>query len=459
MANAADELRQRKAAASRGQRVNQRNVRRLQIEVGGAGQRGPARRGDAAGHRAGAAAGAGAGRVRLDDPFVHLLHGQVQRDDLVVDQQLQAAVVLQQRHQLALLADLVLDVAHQRAHARVLAAVRVAQHPPLQKVLLLGVLLQADEELVGVLLLGVDNGAEALKDEHRRALVLDGALAHRLDAHLHKVDRLHARARGEQLQQLQQRRLRLVNHLRPLDDEHPQREVAVKDDAHHGRLVHPPNAVVHHEDLQQLHQLAEGKALAKVGAQRRLLQCLQAGNLLGDQPAEVLQQAGQGEVVPPVEAVAALEEHLRLSTCTLFAGSSGFCRRHHRAKLAKDDGAVEVVVLEAGLAAHRAQVVEEGGEQVHQDALLVGEPLKERHQQLPTGDAERLRGGVEEHLADPAGAGDAHRKGLALQVAKPPTRPQVLPPGKVLVRQKVLILGWSVVGRGGRGCGGLLIRS
>ena len=60
---------------------------------------------------------------------VDVADGQVEAHDLVADEQFHAGVVLEERDQLAVGADLVLDVAHQRTQARLLAAVRVALHP------------------------------------------------------------------------------------------------------------------------------------------------------------------------------------------------------------------------------------------------------------------------------------------------------------------------------------------
>lgn len=66
---------------------------------------------------------------------------------------LHATVVLKQRHQVAVLADLVLDVPHQRADTWFVAAVGVSWHAALQEVLLLRILLQRHKELCHLILL------------------------------------------------------------------------------------------------------------------------------------------------------------------------------------------------------------------------------------------------------------------------------------------------------------------
>ena len=55
------------------------------------------------------------------------------------------------------LADLVLDVPHERSEARLVGGVGVAQHPTLEEVLLLRVLLQRHEELAHCVLLLPNN--------------------------------------------------------------------------------------------------------------------------------------------------------------------------------------------------------------------------------------------------------------------------------------------------------------
>lgn len=71
----------------------------------------------------------------------------------VVVTHLHAAVVLQQGHQVAVLADLVLDVPHEGPDARLVAAVGVARHAALEEVLLLRVFLQRHKELSHLVLL------------------------------------------------------------------------------------------------------------------------------------------------------------------------------------------------------------------------------------------------------------------------------------------------------------------
>lgn len=66
---------------------------------------------------------------------------------------LHATVVFQQRHQVTVLADLVLDVPHQGADAGLIAAVGVSGHAPLQEVLLLRILFQGYKELCHLVLL------------------------------------------------------------------------------------------------------------------------------------------------------------------------------------------------------------------------------------------------------------------------------------------------------------------
>lgn len=61
----------------------------------------------------------------------YLSDRQVQTDDLVVDEQLHAVVILQESHQLTVLTNLVLDISHQRSQTWLVAAVRVAQHATL----------------------------------------------------------------------------------------------------------------------------------------------------------------------------------------------------------------------------------------------------------------------------------------------------------------------------------------
>lgn len=66
---------------------------------------------------------------------------------------LHPAVVLQQSHQVTVLADLVLDVPHERPNARLIAAVGIPWHPALQEIFLLGIFLQSDKELSDFILL------------------------------------------------------------------------------------------------------------------------------------------------------------------------------------------------------------------------------------------------------------------------------------------------------------------
>lgn len=66
---------------------------------------------------------------------------------------LHAAVVFKQRHQVAVLTDLVLDVPHQRADTWFVATVGVSWHAALQEVLLLRILLQRHKELCHLILL------------------------------------------------------------------------------------------------------------------------------------------------------------------------------------------------------------------------------------------------------------------------------------------------------------------
>lgn len=63
----------------------------------------------------------------------YLSDRKVQTDDLVVDEQLHAVVILQESHQLTVLTNLVFDISHQRPQARLVAAVRVAQHATLHQ--------------------------------------------------------------------------------------------------------------------------------------------------------------------------------------------------------------------------------------------------------------------------------------------------------------------------------------
>lgn len=71
---------------------------------------------------------------------------------------LHATVVFKKRHQVAVLADFVLDVPHERANAGLIAAVRVSWHAALQEVLLLRILLQGHKELCHLVLLLHTNG-------------------------------------------------------------------------------------------------------------------------------------------------------------------------------------------------------------------------------------------------------------------------------------------------------------
>lgn len=66
---------------------------------------------------------------------------------------LHATVIFQQSHQVTVLADLVFDVPHQRADARLVAAVGVSRHATLQEVFLLRILFQGHEKLCHFILL------------------------------------------------------------------------------------------------------------------------------------------------------------------------------------------------------------------------------------------------------------------------------------------------------------------
>lgn len=66
---------------------------------------------------------------------------------------LHATVIFKKCHQVAVLADLVLDVPHKRANARLITAVGVSWHAALQEVLLLGILFQGHKELCHLILL------------------------------------------------------------------------------------------------------------------------------------------------------------------------------------------------------------------------------------------------------------------------------------------------------------------
>lgn len=66
---------------------------------------------------------------------------------------LHAAVVLQQRHQITILTDLILDIPHERTDAWFITAVWVSWHASLQEVFLLWVFLQRDKELSDLVLL------------------------------------------------------------------------------------------------------------------------------------------------------------------------------------------------------------------------------------------------------------------------------------------------------------------
>lgn len=65
---------------------------------------------------------------------------------------LHATVIFKKSHQVAVLADLVFDVPHQRTDAGLVAAVGVSWHATLQEVLLLRILFQRHKELCHLIL-------------------------------------------------------------------------------------------------------------------------------------------------------------------------------------------------------------------------------------------------------------------------------------------------------------------
>jgi hypothetical protein len=81
----------------------------------------------------------------------------------------------------------------------------------LQELLLLRILLQRQEELAGLRLLGINQRAEPLKNKHRGEMIGGRVAGQRLYAAAHKGARLLLRAGGEVLQQAQQPLLRLLH--------------------------------------------------------------------------------------------------------------------------------------------------------------------------------------------------------------------------------------------------------
>lgn len=186
-------------------------------------------------------------RMKINYLAIDVTNWQIEAHDFIADEQLHASVVLQQRHQLAILTDFVLDVAHQRTQSRFGAAVRIALHPtctnqfqnsfafsnvscqfescPLQErneinalkeIFLLGVLVEREEELGVVLLFWMNDGAQSLDDEDGRHQIVAEALTQRLDADGHELLGFGLGARCHVAEELQQQLLSLLHQPRPL---------------------------------------------------------------------------------------------------------------------------------------------------------------------------------------------------------------------------------------------------
>ena len=111
--------------------------------------------------------------------FVHGGHGQVQLDYLTGHEQLHAVVVVDQACQVEVAADLVLDVAHQRADLA--RRVRVLRHGSADELLLRRGLVER-QPIVGLWPRWADDFDQLLEDEDEGAAVLRAPLrmlAHR----------------------------------------------------------------------------------------------------------------------------------------------------------------------------------------------------------------------------------------------------------------------------------------
>lgn len=78
---------------------------------------------------------------------VDVAEGELEAHDLPVHEELHAVVVVEEGDELAVPADLVLHVLHQRTQPRRCRGVGIPQHPPLQEVFLRRVLLDVHAEL------------------------------------------------------------------------------------------------------------------------------------------------------------------------------------------------------------------------------------------------------------------------------------------------------------------------
>jgi hypothetical protein len=81
-------------------------------------------------------------------------------------------VIFKQSYQLAICANLVFDFTHIRSKVRIVAAVGVAQHSPLQKVLLLRIFFESHEKFAGIGFFRENDVAQSLKNENRSQLII-----------------------------------------------------------------------------------------------------------------------------------------------------------------------------------------------------------------------------------------------------------------------------------------------